>query len=451
MRITKTGRDTTLSRIIQFVEEAQGKKAPISRVADRVAGVFVPVVMGIALFAGVVWTAIALLGASGAIPIPADWNINAAFILRVVTSILVIACPCALGLATPTAIMVGTGLGASNGILIRSGEALETAHTIDTVVLDKTGTVTEGKPEVTDIVSVGENDQERERFIALAAALEAGSTHPLARAVVSFAAKNGTDGSAYTLTDIRNKAGRGVQALFNGQPVFAGNAVFMKENGAGMAALEDKASGYTEQGKSVIYVGLDKTVLGFMAIADTVKPESAEAVARFKKEGIRVILLTGDNKNAAQYIGNQIHADEVIAEVLPQDKAAVIRKLKEQGAKVMMVGDGINDAPALVEADVGAAVGNGSDVAIESGDIVLMKNSLLDVPKAIALSRMTIRNIKENLFWAFFYNMIGIPLAAGVLFPAAGLLLTPMFAGFAMSLSSVCVVSNALRLRTKKL
>ncbi|QTQ12232.1 copper-translocating P-type ATPase [Treponema parvum] len=495
VRVTKTGGDTVLSKIIAFVEEAQGKKAPISRLADRVAGVFVPLVIGIALSASLLWTVIGILGAGGIIQLPSGWNISAGFVLRVMTSILVIACPCALGLATPTAIMVGTGLGALNGILIRSGEALETTHLIDTVVLDKTGTVTEGKPVVTEVITASGTEEEKERLLKLAADLEKTSVHPIAEALIdaaktfaaekncgekstcgidaggargvgiSSASEDGLRGEAdnvstapsasggadENITDLQNIPGRGVRALLGKKNIFAGNAAFMAENNIDVSAFEKKASECGEQGKSIVYVAESNLVLGFAAVADTVKSDSAEAIRRLKKEGIRVILLTGDNKKAADYIGSQINADKVISEVLPQDKARIIEELQKEGAKVMMVGDGINDAPALVQADVGAAIGAGSDVAVESGDIVLMRNSLSDVPRAIRLSCMTIANIKENLFWAFCYNVVGIPIAAGALFPAFGILLTPMFGGLAMSLSSVCVVLNALRLKTKRL
>ena len=491
VRVTKTGGDTVLSKIIAFVEEAQGKKAPISRLADRVAGVFVPLVIGIALFASLLWTVIGILGARGIIQLPSGWNISAGFVLRVMTSVLVIACPCALGLATPTAIMVGTGLGALNGILIRSGEALETTHFIDTVVLDKTGTVTEGKPVVTEVVTASGTEEEKERLLKLAADLEKTSVHPIAEALIgaakTFAAEkncgvenagaagsgsapgaeicraseeglSGTDeawlpsaGIGEDITDLQNVPGRGVRALRDKKNVFAGNAAFMAENSIDVSAFEKKASECGAQGKSIVYVAESNLALGFAAVADTVKSDSAEAIRCLKKEGIRVILLTGDNKKAADYIGSKVNADRVVAEVLPQDKARIIEDLQKEGAKVMMVGDGINDAPALVQADVGAAIGAGSDVAVESGDIVLMRNSLLDISRAIRLSRMTISNIKENLFWAFCYNVVGIPIAAGALFPAFGILLTPMFGGLAMSLSSVCVVLNALRLKTKRL
>ncbi|QTQ13564.1 copper-translocating P-type ATPase [Treponema parvum] len=483
VRVTKTGGDTVLSKIIAFVEEAQGKKAPISRLADRVAGVFVPLVIGIALFASLLWTVIGILGAGGIIQLPSGWNISVGFVLRVMTSVLVIACPCALGLATPTAIMVGTGLGALNGILIRSGEALETTHFIDTVVLDKTGTVTEGKPVVTEVVTASGTEEEKERLLKLAADLEKTSVHPIAAALTdaakTFAEKKNCGGEnagaadrgsvpgaeicraseaglpsagiGEDITDLQNVPGRGVRAFRDKKNVFAGNAAFMAENSIDVSAFEKKASECGAQGKSIVYVAESNLALGFAAVADTVKSDSAEAIRRLKKEGIRVILLTGDNKKAADYIGSKVNTDRVVAEVLPQDKARIIEDLQKEGAKVMMVGDGINDAPALVQADVGAAIGAGSDVAVESGDIVLMRNSLSDVPRAIRLSRMTISNIKENLFWAFCYNVVGIPIAAGALFPAFGILLTPMFGGLAMSLSSVCVVLNALRLKTKRL
>jgi Cu+-exporting ATPase len=468
--VTRIGKDTTLSRIVSFVEEAQGKKAPIARVADKVAGVFVPVVMTIALAAGIVWTAAGVLAAHGIIALPSAWTINAGFVLRVIVSILVIACPCALGLATPTAIMVGTGLGARHGILIRSGEALETAHSIDTVVFDKTGTITKGKPEVSDVITApGVSEKE---MLAHAAAIEKGSTHPLADAVVRNAEEKGI--APLKAVQIVSLAGRGLRGAIadeNGKPldddvVLAGSRAFMMENFINTSVLDAKADELASQGKSLVYVARighssqipsaeeevrSSRLLGVFAVADPVRQESAQAVERLKKMGIAVVLLTGDNKKTASYIGTQIGADTVIAGVLPEQKAQKISELQSAGHKVMMVGDGINDAPALVQADVGAAIGAGSDVAVESGDIVLMKNDPEDAARAIRLSRLTIRNIRENLFWAFCYNTIGIPLAAGVLYPAFGILLTPMFGALAMSLSSVCVVGNALRLRTKKL
>ena len=464
MQVTKTGGDTVLAKIIKFVEEAQGKKAPISKTADKVAGVFVPTVIGIALAAGILW---AIAGA------------DASFILRVCTSVLVIACPCALGLATPAAVMTGTGLGAANGILIRSGEALETAKHVDTVVLDKTGTVTEGKPSVRDIFCA--EGIRREDALALAAAVENASSHPLAKAVTDAAAAlrsgNAEEPAVrFEIDSFENIAGKGIAASvksdikFDAQPavksgvtakskeksaepvkVLAGNHLFMEENGIDCGIFEKEAQKASSEGAALVYLAADTRLLALITVTDRLKAHSAEAVALMKKQGLRVILLTGDNKAAAEYTGNLIQADEVIAEVLPQDKARVIERLQKEGRKVMMTGDGINDAPALVQADVGAAIGNGSDIAVESGDIVLVKGDLRDAARAVKLSRMTIRTIKQNLFWAFFYNSIGIPLAAGLLYPAYGLLLSPMVGSFAMSLSSVFVVTNALRLRTKKL
>ena len=464
MQVTKTGGDTVLAKIIKFVEEAQGKKAPISKTADKVAGLFVPIVIGIALAAGILW---AIAGA------------DASFILRVCTSVLVIACPCALGLATPAAVMTGTGLGAANGILIRSGEALETAKHVDTVVLDKTGTVTEGKPSVRDIFCA--EGIRREDALALAAAVENASSHPLAKAVTDAAAAlhSGNEEEPavrFEIDSFENIAGKGISASvksdikFDAQPavksgvtakskeksaepvkVLAGNRLFMEENGIDCGIFEKEAQKASSEGAALVYLAADTRLLALITVTDRLKAHSAEAVALMKKQGLRVILLTGDNKAAAEYTGNLIQADEVIAEVLPQDKARVIERLQKEGRKVMMTGDGINDAPALVQADVGAAIGNGSDIAVESGDIVLVKGDLRDAARAVKLSRMTIRTIKQNLFWAFFYNSIGIPLAAGLLYPAYGLLLSPMVGSFAMSLSSVFVVTNALRLRTKKL
>lgn len=432
-QITRVGADTVLAKIIRFVEDAQGKKAPISKIADKVAGVFVPIVIVIAIISGIIW----LLAGK-----------EPSFVLRIFTSVLVIACPCAMGLATPTAIVVGTGLGASSGILIRSGEALEVTHNVKVVVLDKTGTVTEGKPVVTDIVPIG---MEKKELLELAVAVEAGSGHPLADAVMKSAAEYGINASL-SASGFENFSGKGVQAtLTDGQNVLIGNDKLMHENGVDIQALQPDAANFSAQGKTPMFVAVDHNLAGVISVADSVKASSRAAIQRFKEFGLRVILLTGDNKAAAEHIGSIIGADEVVAEVLPEDKAAVIQGLQREGNIVMMVGDGINDAPALVQADVGCAIGNGSDIAIESADIVLMKNDLTDVSKAVNLSRMTIRNIKQNLFWAFFYNTIGIPVAAGVLYPAFNLLLSPMIGALAMSLSSVFVVSNALRLRGKKL
>ena len=432
VRVTRVGADTTLSKIIKIVEDAQGKKAPISKIADKVAGVFVPIVMAIAVLAAIVW----LIAGE---PL--------SFVLKVFTSVLVIACPCAMGLATPTAIVVGTGLGAQNGILIKSGEALETLHSVNTAVLDKTGTVTEGKPAVTDVLCAG---APREEILAVASAVEAASAHPLAEAVLRAAGEEGICSSAQ-VTGFENLSGRGLSAQLGGEKVLVGSPRLMEESGVDASALSGEAARLSGEGKTVMFVARGGELLGAIAVADPVRDTSAAAIARLKEMGLRVVLLTGDNRRAANYIGAQVGADEVVAEVLPGDKADVVRSIQEKGGRVIMVGDGINDAPALTQADVGCAVGGGSDIAIESADVVLMKDDLGDVPKAVRLSRLTITNIKENLFWAFCYNTIGIPIAAGVLYPFFEILLSPMLGALAMSLSSVCVVGNALRLRGKKL
>ena len=432
VRITRVGADTTLSKIIKIVEDAQGKKAPISKIADKVAGVFVPIVMAIAVLAAIVW----LIAGQ-----------EVSFVLKVFTSVLVIACPCAMGLATPTAIVVGTGLGAQNGILIKSGEALETLHSVDTAVLDKTGTVTEGKPAVTDVLCAG---AERGEVLAVASAVEAASAHPLAEAVLRAAGEEGICSSAQ-VTGFENLSGRGLSAQLGGEKVLVGSPRLMEESGVDVSAISGEAERLSGEGKTVMFVARGGELLGAIAVADPVRETSVAAIARLKEMGLRVVLLTGDNRRAANYIGAQVGADEVIAEVLPGDKADVVRSIQEKGGRVIMVGDGINDAPALTQADVGCAVGGGSDIAIESADVVLMKDDLGDVPKAVRLSRLTITNIKENLFWAFCYNTIGIPIAAGVLYPFFEILLSPMLGALAMSLSSVCVVGNALRLRGKKL
>ena len=432
VRITRVGADTTLSKIIKIVEDAQGKKAPISKIADKVAGVFVPIVMAIAVLAAIVW----LIAGQ-----------EVSFVLKVFTSVLVIACPCAMGLATPTAIVVGTGLGAQNGILIKSGEALETLHGVNTAVLDKTGTVTEGKPAVTDVLCAG---AERGEILAVASAVEAASAHPLAEAVLRAAGEEGICSSAQ-VTGFENLSGRGLSAQLGGEGVLVGSPRLMEESGVDISAISGEAERLSGEGKTVMFVARGGALLGAIAVADPVRETSAAAIARLKEMGLRVVLLTGDNSRAANYIGAQVGADEVIAEVLPGDKADVVRSIQEKGGRIIMVGDGINDAPALTQADVGCAVGGGSDIAIESADVVLMKDDLGDVPKAVRLSRLTITNIKENLFWAFCYNTIGIPIAAGVLYPFFEILLSPMLGALAMSLSSVCVVGNALRLRGKKL
>lgn len=432
VEVTKVGEDTTLSKIIKFVEDAQGKKAPISKVADKVAGVFVPIVIVISVLAAAVW-------------LIAGQEIS--FALKVFTTVLVIACPCAMGLATPTAIIVGTGKGAAHGILIRSGEALEKAHETDVVILDKTGTVTEGRPKVTEIISLGMAENE---LLALAASAESLSDHPLARAICDEALERELSfdslGEGFEVVQ-----GMGLRADYKGQRLVIGNNRLMLEEGLSAAALDNQIERLSSQGQTPMIIALDGKLLGLVAVADTVKETSRDAIQKLHEMDIEVVLLTGDNARAAENISKIVGADRVIAEVLPQDKAAVAKEYQDKGKKVMMVGDGINDAPALAQADVGCAIGNGSDIAIESADIVLMKSDLNDVPKAIRLSRLTIRNIKQNLFWAFCYNVLGIPVAAGALYPAFELLLSPMIGGIAMSLSSLFVVTNALRLRGKKL
>ena len=428
--VTKIGKDTALAKIIKFVEDAQNKKAPISKTADKVAGVFVPVVITIAILAAAAW-------------LIAGKDIS--FALRVFTSVLVIACPCALGLATPTAVMVGTGLGAENGILIRNGEILEITHTVKAAVFDKTGTVTVGKAAVTDIYA-----DDKERLLKIAAAAEADSAHPLAQAVVTYAAENGI-----TVADRAEKSeyisGKGLKCVINGENILLGNASLLEDNGADISKYRETGEKLAGEGKSLIYAAENGECIGLIAIADQVRETSKDAFARLKKLGIKTVILSGDNKACAEYIGAAVGADEVYSEVLPEEKAKIIAEIKQKYGVVMMVGDGINDAPALTEADIGCAVGGGSDIAIEAADIVLMKNDPLDVPRAIRLSRLTITNIKENLFWAFCYNAICIPVAAGLLYVFGGTLLSPMLAGLAMSLSSVFVVGNALRLRGKKL
>lgn len=432
IEVSRIGEDTTLSQIIKLIEDAQGKKAPISKIADKVAGYFVPAVMAIALGSAIIW----LLAGQ-----------DLAFAMTIFVSVLVIACPCALGLATPTAIMVGTGLGAASGILIRSGEALEITHKVDTVVLDKTGTITQGKPVVTEIIS---QDTDKEELLQIAAAVEVLSSHPLGNAIVEKAKEE--KGLTYQADHFKNLTGMGVEAtLTDGRAILIGNKKLLTDRGISVGSYEDKGIMYARQGQTPMYVAADGVLLGIISVADVIRDTSREAVESMKKYGARVYMLTGDNRMAAEYIGEKARVDEVIADVLPEDKADVIRQLQKDGKTVMMVGDGINDAPALTQADIGVAIGNGSDVAIESGDVVLMKSDLRDVGKAIHLSRLTIRNIKQNLFWAFFYNTIGIPVAAGALFLVNGTLLSPMIGGFAMSLSSVCVVTNALRLKGKKL
>lgn len=429
--VLHVGADTTLAKIVKMMEDAQGKKAPISKLADTVAGYFVPTVMLIAVVAAIVW---AVLGH------------DIAFVLTIFVSVLVIACPCALGLATPTAIMVGTGLGASHGILIKSGEALEISHRVDAVVLDKTGTITEGKPAVTKIIS---HKLSEDRLLQIAASCEQVSEHPLGQAIVEGAKKKGI--ALEKVNHFQSITGQGIQAEISGEMYYIGNRKLCEELGLDFFEYEKEAVEMADKGQTPMFVGCKGEVIGVVCVADTIKETSIEAIRNMKVLGIEVHMLTGDNRLTAKYIGGKVGVDHVVAEVLPNDKAAVIENLQKQGKCVMMIGDGINDAPALVQADVGMAIGSGSDIALDSGDVVLMKSDLRDAYKAIKLSKATIRNIKQNLFWAFFYNACGLPLAAGVLYAVNGMLLSPVIGGFAMSLSSVCVVGNALRLRRTKL
>ena len=424
-RAEKVGQDTTLAQIVALVQDANATKAPIAKLADRVSGVFVPVVMAIAVLTFVVWM---LLGG------------GLEFALARAISVLVISCPCALGLATPVAIMVGTGKGARMNILYKTAESLENAHKIDTVVLDKTGTITKGKPVLTDIIPLA--GQSQEELLGLAASLELRSEHPLAEAIVS-AVQNRE--ALLPPEKFEAVPGMGLRAIWQGQEYLAGNARMMEQAGVEIALVKQQADALAEQGKTPLFFAQGGKLLGIVAVADPIKPTSKAAIAQMKKMGLSVVMLTGDNRRTAQAIQKQLGLETVIAEVLPQDKEQQVRKLQEQGHKVAMVGDGINDAPALARADVGIAIGAGTDVAIESADVVLMKSDLWDLVNALRLSGATIRNIRENLFWAFFYNSIGIPVAMG-LFVGFGLVLNPMIAAAAMSLSSVCVVSNALRL-----
>lgn len=476
MEVTKVGEDTTLAKIIRFVEDAQGKKAPISKVADQVAGVFVPTVICLAVLAAVVW---AVLG------------YEVSFVLTIFTAVLVVACPCALGLATPTAIMVGTGLGAKYGILVRSGEALEQIHKVTAVVLDKTGTITKGQPEVIEILVKNQGEQIKEnensepgkmqkltkqqlKVLRLAAMVEKGSTHPLAEAVVKkweeHAKEDVCDLEDNTEVDSGNKeqktscnvpldeitgftniSGKGIMAVFREKNIYVGNEALMEEYGISLREWREPVLQKGQSGATHVFVAEDKEIVGVLFIADGVKETSREAVKKLKDKGIKVYMITGDREQAAKAVADEVGIDNVFAGVLPEQKAGYIEKLQKQGETVMMVGDGINDAPALIQADTGCAIGSGSDIALESGDIVLMKSDLNDVARAIELSRLTIRNVKQNLFWAFCYNTVGIPVAAGMLYPVWGKLFDPQFAGMAMALSSVCVVGNALRLRGRKL
>ena len=428
MRASRVGDDTTLSQIIRLVEEAGASKAPIAKLADKVAGVFVPVVMCIALVTAVIW----LL--AGETP---------SFALTRAISVLVISCPCALGLATPVAIMVGTGVGAKNGVLFQSAEALENLHNVTSAIMDKTGTVTEGRPVVTDVQTWG---VETEELLSLALSLEKRSDHPLADAIVRYALEKGA--KERSVTDFEMVEGQGIRAAVDGVPCMAGNQRMLLANGLALSrSMQELGEKLADAGKTPLFFAANRQVVGTFAVADVLKPTSRAAVRALESMGIEVTLLTGDNKKTAQTIASELGVREVIAEVLPQDKERIVREKQAAGRRVAMIGDGINDAPALARADVGIAIGAGTDVAISSADVVLMKSDLMDAVDAIRLSRQTIRNIRQNLFWAFFYNCIGIPIAAGALWVPFGIKLSPMIGAAAMSLSSVCVVSNALRLR----
>ncbi|MCL2882682.1 MAG: heavy metal translocating P-type ATPase [Coriobacteriia bacterium] len=478
MRATKVGGDTALAGIIALVEEAQGSKAPIASFADKVAAIFVPVVIAVALAAGLLWLGAYLLWPGSALFVGQPGPV--AFALKIFIAVLVIACPCALGLATPTALMVGMGRGARFGVLIKSGEALERAHEVTTVVLDKTGTITQGAPSVTEVMPVGreisselpprgpvaveirESESQlrppstgfatdfssRDGLLALAAGAEHDSEHPLGQAIVAGALGRGL--ALAPAADFESLTGRGVRANVAGHAVLAGTAALLEERQIATEALAAQAQQLAAAGKTPVYVALDGSLAGLIAVADAVKPTSAEAVALLRKQDIKVAMITGDTQRTASAIAAEVGIDRVLAEVLPQDKSAEVRKLQEAGEIVAMVGDGVNDAPALAQADVGIAIGSGTDVALESADIVLIHNDLRDVSVAIDLSKRTIRNVKQNLFWAFGYNVVGIPVAAGLLHLFGGPLLSPMIAAAAMSLSSVSVVSNALRLKRFK-
>ena len=429
---TKVGADTALQQIVRLVQEAQGSKAPIARLADRISGVFVPIVIGIALATFIVWWFVS----------PPDSRLSMALVTAV--SVLIIACPCALGLATPTAIMVGTGRGAEKGILIKGGEALETAHKLTAIVLDKTGTITHGKPAVTDIILEPGGQVDERELLRLAASAEQHSEHPLAAAIVREAAVRGL--ALSEPIDFQAVVGHGVEAQVEGRAVLIGKAALLAERSI-QSALAEKAAALAAIGRTPMFVAVDGREAGVIAVADTIRPESKEAIETMHGLGLRVVMMTGDNRLTAKAVASQVGVDHVFAEVMPKDKADKVKALQAEGHVVGMVGDGINDAPALAQADVGLAVGTGTDVAMESADITLMRGDLRAVPQAIALSHATMRTIRQNLFWAFVYNVIGIPVAAGVLFPITGWLLSPIIASAAMAFSSVSVVLNSLRLR----
>lgn len=430
MKATKVGEDTTLSQIIKLVEEASNSKAPISKIADKVSSIFVPTVIIIAIITIIIWI---LAGQSFE------------FALTMGIAVLVISCPCALGLATPVAIMVGTGKGAENGILIKSAESLEMLHSINTVILDKTGTITEGKPVVTDIVT----SMEQKDFLIIAGSLERKSEHPLAEAITNKAKEEKIE--FIEIQEFQSTSGRGIQGKINGQKYFAGNIAFMDENKININEFKSSSDKLASKGKTVLYFANENKLLGIIAVADVIKETSYVAIKEMKKRGIETIMVTGDNHVVAETIAKEVGINKVVSEVLPQDKEKEVEKQQLKGRKIAFVGDGINDSPALIKADVGIAIGSGTDIAIESADIVLMKNNLEDVVTALGLGKAVIRNIKTNLFWAFFYNCIGIPIACGILYPSLGLKLNPMIGAAAMSLSSVCVVTNALRLRKYKI
>lgn len=433
MQATKVGADTTLAQIIRLVEEAQGSKAPIAQLADRVSAVFVPIVMVLALLSGLAW-----------------WTLGQEpwiFSLSITISVLVIACPCALGLATPTAIMVGTGKGAENGLLFKSGQAVEVLQKVDTIVFDKTGTITQGKPQVTDMTVFSSATEEE--VLQLAASAEQYSEHPLAQALLKSAEDAGL--SLLPSQDFQALSGRGLSVKIAEQTILLGNEKLMKESGIALGSAIATAETYANQAKTPVYLAADGHLLVVIAIADQVKPSSHAAIQALHQMGLEVVMLTGDNEKTAQAIADQVGIDTVISQVLPEDKANQVKLLQAQGKQVAMVGDGINDAPALAQAEVGIAIGSGTDVAIETADLVLMHSDLMDVPKAVRLSQLTMKTIKQNLFWAFAYNVIGIPIAMGLLHLFGGPLLNPMLAGAAMALSSVSVLLNALRLRTRKL
>lgn len=430
-KATKVGNDMVISQIIKLVEDAQGSKAPIAKLADIISSYFVPIVITLAVLSALGWL---IVGES------------VEFAMTIFISVLVIACPCALGLATPTAIMVGTGKGAENGILIKSGEALEVTHKIKTVIFDKTGTITEGKPKVTNIISYGYDENE---ILRLAASLEKGSEHPLGEAIIKCSEEKGL--IVKEIEKFNSIPGLGIEGRIDCKLIFLGNKKLMKRRGIDIYSDDDKSYKFASEGKTPIYIGIDGELAGIIAISDGVKSSSKEAINNLQKMGINVAMITGDNKMTADAIAKQVGIDIVLAEVLPEDKANAVKKLQEQGDKVAMVGDGVNDAPALAQSDIGIAIGSGTDVAIESADIVLMKSDLMDVISAINLSKATIKNIKQNLFWAFGYNILGIPVAMGILHIFGGPLLNPMIAAAAMSLSSISVLMNALRLRKIKI